>query len=67
MIKDNILYNESAKPNSREIEVLKNTFPQYFDKDGNFFWDRFKEVFKNEEITLNKEGYDLNFLGKSYP
>ena len=66
MIKDNILYNESAKPNSREIEVLKNTFPQYFDKDGNFFWDRFKEVFKNEEITLNKEGYELNFLGKSY-
>ena len=66
MIKDNILYNESSKPNSREIEVLKNTFPQYFDKDGNFFWDRFKEVFKNEEITLNKEGYELNFLGKSY-
>lgn len=66
MIKDNILYNESAKPNSREIEVLKNTFPQYFDKDGNFFKDRFKEVFKNEEITLNKEGYELNFLGKSY-
>lgn len=66
MIKDNILYNESAKPNSREIEVLKNTFPQYFDKDGNFYWDRFKEVFKNEEISLNKEGYELNFLGKSY-
>lgn len=21
---------------------------------------------KNEEITLNKEGYELNFLGKSY-
>ncbi|RKW57195.1 MAG: site-specific DNA-methyltransferase, partial [Lachnospiraceae bacterium] len=54
------------KPNSREIEVLKNTFPQYFDKDGNFYWDRFKEVFKNEEISLNKEGYELNFLGKSY-
>ena len=66
MIKDNILYNESAKPNSREIEVLKNTFPQYFDKDGNFYWDRFKEILKNEEITLNKEGYELNFLGKSY-
>ena len=66
MIKDNILYNESAKPNSREIEVLKNIFPQYFDKDGNFYWDRFKEIVKNEEITLNKEGYELNFLGKSY-
>ena len=66
MIKDNILYNESVKPNSREIEVLKNTFPQYFDKEGNFYWDRFKEILKNEEITLNKEGYELNFLGKSY-
>ncbi|MBC2575251.1 site-specific DNA-methyltransferase [Peptostreptococcus canis] len=66
MIKDNILYNESTKPNSREIEVLKNTFPQYFDKDGNFYWDRFKEILKNEEISLNKEGYELNFLGKSY-
>lgn len=33
MIKDNIIYNERMKPNSREIEVLKNNFPQYFDKD----------------------------------
>lgn len=66
MIKDNILYNESAKPNSREIEILKNNFPQYFDKAGNFYWDRFKEILKNEEITLNKDGYELNFLGKSY-
>lgn len=66
MIKDNFIYNETVKPNSKEIEILKENFPQFFDKDGEFLLDRFKEMLRQGDITLNKEGYELKFLGKSY-
>lgn len=66
MIGNNIEENLEKKPNSREIEKLKNEFPQFFDKDGEFLVDRFKEMLKQSDITLNKEGYELKFLGKSY-
>ena len=66
MLKDNIMTNENIKPNSNEIEKLKANFPQFFDKDGEFLLDRFKKMLRQSDITLNKEGYELNFLGKSY-
>lgn len=66
MIKDNLKLNETIKPNSNEIEKLKVNFPQFFDKDGNFLEDRLKEVLKQNDINLIKEGYELKFLGKSY-
>lgn len=66
MLKDNIKANDNIKPNSKEIEKLKNNFPQFFDKDGEFLLDRFKEMLKQSDITLTKEGYELKFLGKSY-
>lgn len=66
MIVDNKKANENILPNSREIDILKVNFPRFFDKDGNFYFNRFKEMLKLSEITLNKEGYELNFLGKSY-
>ena len=66
MLKDNIMTNENIKPNSNEIEKLKANLPQFFDKDGEFLLDRFKEMLRQSDITLNKEGYELKFLGKSY-
>ena len=66
MLKDNMLANENIKPNSKEIEKLKQNFPQFFDKDGEFLIDRFKEMLKTSDININKEGYELKFLGKSY-
>lgn len=66
MIKDNLKINETIKPNSNEIEKLKVNFPQFFDKDGNFLEDRLKEILKQNDINLIKEGYELKFLGKSY-
>lgn len=41
--KENIEYNELVKPNSKEIELLKSNFPNYFDNDGNFLIDKFKK------------------------
>ncbi|MDD7306576.1 MAG: hypothetical protein PUG67_08305 [Peptoniphilaceae bacterium] len=66
MIGENIKENVEKKANSREIENLKKDFPQFFDKDGDFLLDRFKEMLKQSDITLTKEGYELKFLGKSY-
>ena len=66
MLKDNIKTNENIRPNSKEVERLKTHFPHFFNKDGEFLQDRFEKMLNQSNITLNKEGYELNFLGKSY-
>lgn len=66
MMIDNLKANENIHPNSREMELLKADFPHFFDKDGEFFIDRFMKMLRSSDITLSKEGYELNFLGKSY-
>ena len=65
MIKDIREKNENVKPNSREIEVLKNNFPACFDKDGNFDIDKFKSTISTS-VDITEENYGLNFLGKNY-
>lgn len=66
MIGSNIRNNEEKKPNSRKLEKLKDDFPEFFSKDGEFRMDRFKEFLEADEIDVSNEGYELNFLGKSY-
>lgn len=67
--------NESVTPSGRAIEILKKYFPQCFDKpetDGN--GNIIKEHFDTEKLAgllsdnveIKKEGFTLNFLGKSY-
>lgn len=66
MLIENIKANETIKPNGKEIEKLKAALPQFFDKNGEFLLEQFKDMLKTSDITLNKEGYELKFLGKSY-
>lgn len=66
MLKDTIEKNAEVKVNTKEIEVLKKHFPSCFDKEGNFDIKTFEDIIKTEEINIKKEGYTLNFLGKSY-
>lgn len=66
MIKENIAFNEAVGPNTREIDLLKKNFPQFFDKDGGFLLEQFKAMLGKNDISLNKEGYELKFLGKFY-
>lgn len=66
MLKENIEINQNIKPNSRELKKLRDNFPQFFDKEGGFLPDKFSEMLKQSDIKLNKEGYELKFLGKSY-
>lgn len=65
MIKDIITKNETAKPNDKEMALLHEHFPQCFDKEGHFDMEKFRSSL-NGKIDFTSEGYDLNFLGKSY-
>lgn len=66
MLQDTIKENENVQVNSKEMEALKEHFPQCFDKNGNFDITIFEELVKTKDISIKKEGYALNFLGKSY-
>jgi len=66
MIKETIEKNATVKVNSKEMEVLQKHFPSCFDKDGKFDIKVFEELIKTEDVDIKKEGYSLDFLGKSY-
>lgn len=66
MMQDTIKDNENVQVNSKEMEALKEHFPQCFDASGNFDMAIFEELVKTKDISIKKEGYALNFLGKSY-
>lgn len=66
MIGQHVQENSDKRPNSREMEKLKKNFPQFFTKEGEFKLEQFKAFLGQEEIEINKEGYELKFLGKSY-
>lgn len=66
MLQDTFKYNENVKVNSKEMEALKEHFPQCFDANGNFDMTVFEELIKTKDVSVKREGYALNFLGKSY-
>ena len=65
MIKDIIASNEEVRPNTKEMEILKENFPACFKEDGSFDIERFKE-YLSDKVAVTKEGYELKFLGKNY-
>jgi len=65
MIKQIQTSNAETHPNSKEIRVLKEYFPSCFSKDGSFDFLHFKSLLK-DKVDIQNEGYELNFLGKSY-
>lgn len=66
MIRDAREHNEAVTPNDFKIERLRAALPEYFDKNGNFMFDRLQESLKESHVSVTKEGYELKFLGKSY-
>lgn len=68
--------NENLAPNNRELSILKKYFPQCFskpdtDEEGNitkehFDIEKLAEILQKDDVDIKKEGYALNFLGKSY-
>lgn len=68
--------NEAITPSSHELNILKKYFPQCFskpdtDEKGNIIKEHFDieklaELLNKDEVDIKKEGFTLNFLGKSY-
>ena len=65
-MKSIIAANDSITSNSKQLEVLKSHFPNCFDKHGAFIPAKLQEIVEASGVALSKEGYSLNWLGKSY-
>lgn len=48
------------------IALLKQHFPQCFDKDGLFLPDKLAEQLQTANVPVSREYYMMNWLGKSY-
>jgi adenine-specific DNA-methyltransferase len=53
-------------PPNKDLETLKKHFPQCFDKNGNFDFEKLKKQLSATEINFSKESYGMDWLGKSY-
>ena len=65
-MKSIIAANDTITSNSKQLEVLKSHFPNCFDKHGAFIPAKLQEIVEASGVALSKEGYSLNWLGKSY-
>jgi DNA modification methylase len=57
--------NEAVTPITREIEGLKEYFPQCFNQKGEFDIEKFREAIQ-PQVDVTREGRSYDFLGKSY-
>lgn len=60
------LFLEEETANSKQIDILKKNFPQFFDKNSNFLPEKMAELMQANNVNMVKESYGLNWLGKSY-
>jgi len=58
--------NSNITSNSKQLALLKQHFPNCFDKEGNFISHKMEEIVGESGLELSKESYSLNWLGKSY-
>ena len=65
-MKKQILDNAEVTSSSKQIAILKQHFPACFDKDGKFMPDKLAKIAQAEGADISREGYSLNWLGKSY-
>ncbi len=61
-----ILQNAEITVNSEQITKLKDLFPNAFDKNGRFMPHKLEEFVRADEVDVTREGYKLDWLGKSY-
>lgn len=66
MLKDIIVKNENANINEKQMNILKKHFPACFTTEGSFDMKKLEQILNEKGIDITKEGYELNFLGKSY-
>lgn len=66
MIKEILEKNEEVSINKTLVNALKNVVPSCFEQDGRFDIMKLESLLKSVDVDTLKEGYELNFLGKSY-
>ena len=67
MIKDVMEDNATVTPTSRDIAVLKEHFPGYFQNDGAFDVARFsREVLEANGTRVTQKGFDLGIDSGGY-
>ncbi len=65
-MKQQLVTNNIQIP-TKDLKILKRNFPNCFDKNGKFDFDKFKqELSRNEDIDFSNESYGMDWLGKSY-
>ena len=64
--KEFIYDNSNTTQNSKQLAILKQNFPNCFDKDGNFISHKMEKIVGSAGLELSKESYSINWLGKSY-
>ena len=65
MIQQILKDNEAVTPVTREMEGLKEYFPQCFNQRGEFDIEKFREAIQ-PQVDVTREGRSYDFLGKSY-
>lgn len=63
---DSEKYNEAVQPNTAFLNELKEKLPEFFNKDGSFDLNKFKNQLKSKNVNELKNGYQLDFIGKDY-
>ena len=58
--------SQQPTANSQQLALLKKHFANCFDKNGAFIPAKLQEIVQDSGVALSKEGYSLNWLGKSY-
>lgn len=51
---------------TKRWEELKGFYPQFFNNEGNFEFDKFKSYLTESDISVSLDGFSLNFVGKEY-
>ena len=65
MVQQIIKDNETVTPITREMEGLKEYFPQCFNSKGEFDIEKLREAIQ-PQVDVTREGRSYDFLGKSY-
>ncbi|STZ03818.1 DNA methyltransferase [Moraxella equi] len=60
------LFEQSNPTQNEKLTLLKEHFPNCFDKDGHFLPEKMASELQSSDIVSSREFYQLNWLGKSY-
>lgn len=77
MLRDNLEFNKTVKPNSDFLRELKQKLPEFFTaeqynedgdlvKESSFDIEKFKVALQEQNINELSSGYQLDFIGKNY-